>query len=138
MRIAAVVVTGVLLVAGCGGSGHTTHGSGGRTIDVEMRDIAYAPDRVSVKAGESVQFVFHNTGKVTHDAFVGDEHAQLEHESAMSTAAGGHHGDSSAITVEPGKSGTLTRTFAANDDVVIGCHEPGHYEAGMKLHIDAT
>jgi uncharacterized cupredoxin-like copper-binding protein len=50
---------------------------------------------------------------------------------------GGHH-DDDAITVEPGKLGSLTHTFKAGDGLAIGCHEPGHYAAGMKLAITVS
>jgi uncharacterized cupredoxin-like copper-binding protein len=35
----------------------------------------------------------------------------------------------------PGGTGDLTYTFRAGEDVLIGCHEPGHYAAGMRLAI---
>ena len=34
-------------------------------------------------------------------------------------------------TVEPDETGEITHTFAEGDRLLIGCHEPGHYEAGM-------
>jgi uncharacterized cupredoxin-like copper-binding protein len=46
----------------------------------------------------------------------------------------GGHGDA-GIKVEPGKTGELTHTFRKGESVVIGCHEPGHYAAGMKLAV---
>lgn len=49
--------------------------SGGRSIEIEMRDTAYASSAVKVTAGEKVRLVFHNTGKVDHDAFIGDDMA---------------------------------------------------------------
>jgi uncharacterized cupredoxin-like copper-binding protein len=44
-------------------------------------------------------------------------------------------GDMNAITVEPGKAGQLTHTFDKTGTVEIGCHEPGHYAAGMKIAV---
>ena len=29
-------------------------------------------------------------------------------------------------------------TVESDDGVLIGCHEPGHYEAGMTLALDVT
>ena len=54
--------------------------------------------------------------------------------------ASGEAGDEAegAITVEPGSTGELTHTFSAADEVLIGCHEPGHYDAGMRLGIQLT
>lgn len=135
------LLTAVVLVGGCGGGGaHDDEPHGGsaqptRTVDVTMKDIAYDPTTVTVKAGETVKFVFRNEGKIRHDAFLGDEAAQSEHEKKMGSEGG--HGDN-AITVDPGKTGEITHTFKAGDAVLIGCHEPGHYVAGMKLAVTVT
>ena len=134
--------------AGCGGGmdhGSMSHGSSAgtgsiRTVDVTMRDVMFDPPAVTVKDGETVTIVFHNAGKIRHDAFLGDESAQAEHEKQMgmsSTSMGGHM-DDDAISVEPGNAGSLTHTFKMGDTLVIGCHEPGHYAAGMKLAIVVT
>lgn len=150
----------VLVAAACGGSGDdgvvadspqsTSAGSGARTVEVTMADIAYKPATISVKDGETVRFVFRNEGKLAHDAFIGDEAAQMDHEKQMSstdTMAGmdtmngtdnATGGDANGITVDPGKSGELTYTFRSGEDVLIGCHQPGHYKAGMKLTVDVT
>jgi uncharacterized cupredoxin-like copper-binding protein len=136
----------VMLAGGCGGGSHDneSHGSAAepiRTIEVIMKDIAYDPAAVTVKAGETVKFVFRNEGKIRHDAFIGDEAAQAEHEKEMreqrSDGTDGHHGDD-AIIVDPGQTGSLTHTFKAGDALVIGCHELGHYAAGMKLTVTVT
>jgi uncharacterized cupredoxin-like copper-binding protein len=138
------ILSAVLLVGGCGGGSHGSHGGSAeptRTVDVTMRDIAYDPATLSVKAGETVKFVFRNEGRIRHDAFIGDEAAQAEHEKEMreesSDGKDGHHGDD-AITVDPGETGSLTHTFKAGDVLVIGCHEVGHYAAGMKLTVTVT
>jgi uncharacterized cupredoxin-like copper-binding protein len=141
------IVTAVVLVGGCGGGGsHDSMSHGGaaeptQTVDVTMRDIAYDPPAVTVKAGETVQFVFHNQGQIRHDAFLGDEAAQAEHEKEMRKEGSGGMDDrhsADAITVDPGKTGSLTHTFKAGDALVIGCHELGHYTAGMKLAVTVT
>jgi uncharacterized cupredoxin-like copper-binding protein len=120
-----------------------------------MTDNAFSPARVEVTAGETVTFAFRNEGTVTHDAVVGDAEAQAAHEEEMRAAEagpGGHatdgtdamegmgHGgeagdDEAAITVEPGAAGELTHTFAGGEALLIGCHEPGHYDAGMRIDV---
>jgi uncharacterized cupredoxin-like copper-binding protein len=134
------MLTAVVLLGGCGGGSHESHDGAAepsRTVDVTMRDIAYDPAAVTVKAGETVKFVFRNEGEIRHDAFLGDEAAQAEHEEEMRKKGSGHHGDD-AITVDPGKTGSLTHTFKAGDMLIIGCHEPGHYATGMKLAVTVT
>jgi uncharacterized cupredoxin-like copper-binding protein len=140
-RVPTFLAVGMLsaVVAGCGGGGHESHGSmtdaeATRTVDVTMKDIAYEPTSVTVKPGETVKFVFHNEGQILHDAFIGDEAAQADHEKEMREHAGkmdGEHG----IKVLPGKTGSLTHTFKTGEAVIIGCHETGHYAAGMKLTV---
>jgi uncharacterized cupredoxin-like copper-binding protein len=47
----------------------------------------------------------------------------------------GLHHDDSGTTVEPGQTATLTHTFTRAGSTIIGCHEPGHYKADMKLTV---
>lgn len=153
LRIALAVSALMLLAAACGSSDNgavvTVPTSGGtpRTVEIEMRDIAYVPTSVDVKRGETVRFVFTNKGAVAHDAFIGDKAAQDDHEMKMrdmsSTSmadhgASGSGGASNGITVEPGATGELTYTFDSTGEVLIGCHQPGHYEAGMKLALNVS
>jgi uncharacterized cupredoxin-like copper-binding protein len=149
-RIALAFLAAVVIVAGCGGGGSHDHASQGnaagspRTVDVEMRDIAYVPASVSVRTGETVKFVFHNRGQAVHEAFIGDEAAQKEHENEMrgegmnGAGMNSTHHDDEAVRVEPGKTATLTHTFSQAGPVLIGCHEPGHYAAGMKLAVTVS
>ena len=107
-----------------------------RTVVIQMRDNHFEPDRLEVERGETVAFRFVNRGSVRHDAFIGDSDEQDEHESEARMADGdehdgGHEGETNALTLEPGKRGTLTHRFTESGRILIGCHEPGHYAAGM-------
>jgi uncharacterized cupredoxin-like copper-binding protein len=143
-RALTFVTVGLLsfVAIGCGGDHGESHGSTSdakatRTIDVTMKEFAYEPASVSVKAGETVKFVFRNEGQILHDAFIGDEAAQTEHEKEMREA--GQHREDHAINVIPGKTGELTHTFdKAGEALIIGCHETGHYAAGMKLTVTVS
>ncbi len=140
-RVLGLVAT-VVFLGGCGGGGHGAHSStADRVVNVTMRDIAFDPAAVEVKAGETVRFVFHNEGQIRHDAFIGDEAAQAEHEKEMQEAGSdgknGHDGGH-GITVDPGDIGSLTHTFKAGDALIIGCHEIGHYAAGMKAAVTVS
>jgi uncharacterized cupredoxin-like copper-binding protein len=144
-RIVLAATIGVLglVAAACGGSdsnGSNATGDDVRSIEIEMRDTAFAPNSITVAAGEEVRLVFHNTGKVDHDAFIGDEMAQADHEEEMRDDGGMHHdgGDSDAVTVEPGETGTLTHTFKEGERALIGCHQPGHFAAGMKIKVTTS
>lgn len=136
------IATVITALAACGGGddASTSDGSTGadRTVEINMVDIAFEPDTLEVSRGETVRFVFTNRGTAPHDAFIGDADAQAEHEAEMRESDddhNGHDGDADAITVEPGATGELTHTFEERGTVEIGCHQPGHYEAGMTIEV---
>ena len=132
--LAIVAVAGI--VAGACGSDGESGSDASRTIDVDMVDIAFEPDTLEVKKGETVTFRFRNGGKVAHDAFIGDTEAQAEHEEEMGGEKGHHADEEDAVTVDPGETESLTYTFDGDgDSIEIGCHQPGHYAAGMRLKI---
>lgn len=143
LPLRSLLVGVVLVTAACGGSdGNSTGGAGdARTVEVTMADNRFEPATLTVARGEEVKFVLRNAGTVVHDAYVGDAEAQAEHEADMRGGGGGHdaHGGgddgAGAITVEPGKTGTLTHTFDEAGEIEIGCHEPGHYAGGMKIAV---
>jgi len=137
VALVAISALAVLAACGSGDAGETTASASDadRTIEVQMRDIAFAPTAIDVRTGEKVRFVFTNTGQVTHDAFIGDEAAQEAHEKEM---RGGHdHGKASnEVSVDPGKTRELTYTFDKPGRILIGCHQPGHYTGGMKADVN--
>lgn len=147
-RIFPLVLAGLLVTATACGSDEPDAGAQGgseRTVEVRMVDIAFEPTSVEAKAGETVRFVFTNEGKVVHDAFIGDEAAQDDHESEMRSMDGmdpgemGHSDDDDdGVTVAPGETAELTHTFAEAGPLLIGCHEPGHYEGDMVIDLDVT
>lgn len=138
--IAAVAVLG-LVAAGCGSDDDNDASSDtdARTVEIEMRDTAFSPDHIDVDRGETIRFVFHNTGAAVHDAFIGDDDAQNDHEIEMRDQDDSDmgHGDIShdegGITVDPGDTGKMTHTFTEAGTVLVGCHQPGHYAGGMKF-----
>jgi uncharacterized cupredoxin-like copper-binding protein len=40
--------------------------------------------------------------------------------------------------VAPGDTGELTYTFDEAGPLEVGCHEPGHYDAGMKIAVNVA
>ena len=122
-----------------------------------MVDIAFEPTALSIRAGETVKFVFTNEGAAEHEATFGDEAEQEEHATAMREAEGMDmdeaeegHGDDEAtddghdeqdeiapLVLEPGASGEVVVTFDDPEvmSTIIGCHIPGHWEAGMRMDV---
>ena len=141
-RSPAAVATALLLAvlaAACGQGGHG--GQAGRTVTIGMRDIAFEPDRLEVKAGETIEFVFRNTGQAEHEAVIGDEKLQESQEGdGPSGHAGGHKGSEHVprVVLSPGRTGKLSYTFDKPGNLFIGCHVPNHWEAGMKIAITVT
>jgi len=118
------------LFAACGGEDQKAD----RNVRIEMSDIEFSIETLDVTKGETVKFEFTNSGKLDHDAFIGDEAAQTEHEASMRSGDSGHdHSGSDAITVQPGRTRSLTYTFDEPGEIIVGCHETGHYDAGMKI-----
>jgi uncharacterized cupredoxin-like copper-binding protein len=116
-------------------------GADATVIPVSMVDNRFEPATFTVRKDRPVIFRFRNDGTVRHEAVIGDDQVQQDHAGAMdrmSDAGMGdmHHGaGEGAVVVDPGKSADLTMTFPRSGEVVIGCHQPGHYEAGMKATV---
>jgi uncharacterized cupredoxin-like copper-binding protein len=151
-RLFALTLIATLAVVGaaCGDDDEGASGAGadGEVIEIDMVDNAYAPSEVEVPAGEEVTFRFANTGTLMHEAYIGDDAMQAEHEATMQeqaemgdmggTSHGSEHGDADVLEVESGEDGDLTYTFDEPGDYVIGCHQPGHYDDGMKMRVTAV
>lgn len=142
LALAASTAALVLGLSSCGSdgrdAGHAAPAGPRRTVDVTMVDNEFMPRSITVEAGETVVLRFHNDGSMAHDAYLGDDAAQAEHEAEMMSDMGtdmGHYGDEDAATVEPGETGTITHTFQEGGRLVIGCHQPGHYAAGMRMAV---
>jgi uncharacterized cupredoxin-like copper-binding protein len=141
LPLIAGLATLTIVVAACGESSTTTSpdtaGTGTRTVDVAMEDIKFETTSLTVQAGETIDFRFTNTGKVAHDAFIGDNAAQMDHEAEMGQMGGtdDHATEEEALVLQPGESGELTYTFDKAGTFEVGCHQPGHYAAGMKIDV---
>lgn len=131
----AATVGSLFLLAACATQG-LENAEADRTIVITMRDNHFEPDEIEVGEGEVIALRFVNRGSQRHDAFVGNEAAQEAHEREASSGGHAGHGadETNAVTVEPGTSETLVYTFAGHD-LLIGCHEPGHYESGMVARV---
>lgn len=96
-------------------------------------DLTFNPSELTVAQGETVTFRVINKGKIPHEFILGDEATQDEHEEAMSEKGGmTMHDEPNAIVVAAGETKEITWRFAEAGTVIFGCHEPGHYAAGMR------
>jgi uncharacterized cupredoxin-like copper-binding protein len=154
-RLSAGVAATVFAAVGC--ADHGDHAGGASTtaeatsapstrwVTVTMTDNAFSPSSIEATAGEIVRFKFVNEGSVVHEALIGTEAEQADHERAMAGEMSGmdmgsggdehaaHHG---ALKVQPGETGISSKRFDRAGTVLIGCHQPGHYEAGMQATVE--
>lgn len=167
-RTLALVTAGAiatLILAGCGSESDTESASetlsDGDRVEVEMTDLALDPSEFTVTQGATVTFVFDNTDTIDHEALIGDDVAQDEHEAEMMESGGdmphGGSGDATnsttgdgmghksgatdpgeSVEVAPGETAEITHTFDEAGTVLLGCHEPGHYDGGMMASITVT
>ncbi|MGH2384513.1 MAG: cupredoxin domain-containing protein [Candidatus Limnocylindria bacterium] len=124
-----------LVLAACAPSGGASADGDVRSVEVRMTDeLRFEPAEITVSAAETVRFEVTNDGQAVHEFLIGDEAAQGEFAEEM--AEGGMHTETDAgVTVQPGETETFEYTFDAPGELLAGCHEPGHYEAGMVASI---
>lgn len=106
------------------------------TIEVTMRDDnTYEPSEIEFDEGQTIRFVVANEGQLKHEFLIGTLAEHEEHATQMKEgeAKGMEHGSTLlGVSVEPGDESDFTYTFPSNRQLIFGCHEPGHFEAGMK------
>lgn len=111
-----------------------------KTINVDAGDnMRFKFDRTDIRRGDVVKFIIRNTGRTRHEFSIGDEKYQRAHAAMMKKMPGMVHDDSpNMTTLEPGESRTLIWKFdrPVAGALLFACHEPGHFEAGMKLNVD--
>jgi len=104
-----------------------------KTIKIEMTDFNYTVDgvkdgTVNLKVGETVTLVFVNDGKVVHDAHFGTD-ADLTGRFYKNNIVAPFD----MLVLEAGERAQLTFTPTTEGTFELGCMQPGHYEAGMKV-----
>jgi uncharacterized cupredoxin-like copper-binding protein len=143
LRAFVVLAPLVLVVAACSGRAAVPSATAAPSeiaaaaptaqVEVTMTDaMRFEPAALTVKRGAPVTFVVKNAGLIVHEFFVGAEAAQVEHAMEMAMPGMTSHGHRNGLSVKPGETGELTMTFAEAGSQVVGCHEPGHYDAGMS------
>ena len=107
-------------------------------VDMDMLEFGYSCNLPAIEAGTVIEFRMVNIGAVEHEAVFGDLVAQDEAEAQMAASSGDEdaHGDDDhgtpTLVLAPGESGTIVVMFDEPGDMIIGCHVPGHWDAGMR------
>ena len=105
-----------------------------RTVEVTALDsFVFEPSTIAVSAGETVTFEITNSGHAAHEFTLGDAAMQQEHADAMAHMPDGMpHDLPNSVRLQPGETKELTWQFGHASTIEFACHEPGHYEAGMR------
>jgi plastocyanin len=83
--------------------------------------MRFTPDRLSVKAGETVRFFIVNKGKLPHEMVIGTGAEIDEHAAMMKKMPGMVHKEANQITLAPGQRGGIVWQFAKAGTVSFAC-----------------
>lgn len=140
---AILLLAAVLLLSACS-AGAPTVGtdSSPRRIDLTMTDeMTFEPATIQVRRGETVRFVVRNASNEAHEAYIGTEEEQRIHATDHS-GFGNDQADTPhmgyGVHVAPFGNGEMLAKLDEDLPYVIGCHYPGHYEAGMRAIIEVA
>jgi uncharacterized cupredoxin-like copper-binding protein len=103
-----------------------------RLVAVDMSDqLKFAPAEMSVAKGETVTFLVSNLGTVVHEFAVGPAD-KVDADEVDGTIV------KEADEIDAHRVKTVTYTFDGAGPYGFACHEPGHFQAGMKGSITFT
>jgi len=102
--------------------------AGPRTVEIRLRHSRFEPSTIQAEAGETLRFVIVNTDPIDHEFIVGDRAVQELHEGGTEAY---HDPGPGEVTVLAGETVTTTYAFDGQD-LLFGCHVPGHYAYGMR------
>jgi uncharacterized cupredoxin-like copper-binding protein len=110
-----------------------------RVVELSIEGMHFIPDRIEVKAGELVAFVVTNPNDIPHELFIGTAAEQAAHEAMHMAAAASNqaqvrHGGY-GIYLAPHDTGVVSYRFDTAGEIVLGCHLPGHWDAGMHATV---
>lgn len=132
----------LVLLTGCGRStsqvtvtGVPTASAAPVVVEVDMLDRRFSPDSFTFSQGSVVVFRFRNTTAERHQAAVGDGNFQQDRVSGQLDP---NDPLVNTVVVEPGGTADLPYRMDVPGELLIGCHEPGHWEAGMRATVTVT
>ena len=103
-----------------------------RVIRVDTSDaMRYFPDQIRIKRGDTVRFVVHNGGQLTHEMVLGTMDDLKKHAAALKRRGTLERDGANVAHVEPGGSGRIVWQFTKAGEFYYGCLMPGHFDAGM-------
>jgi uncharacterized cupredoxin-like copper-binding protein len=144
MRCCAGIVAasgiGLMALVGCsanlGGSGTDQNPT---IIHMSIEGYHFIPDDIVVHEGETVRFMITNQTDRAHELFIGtpaeQEADEARHQGAspMEQPNMSHYGY--GIYLPAYGAGEFEYHFTVANGIMIGCHLPGHWAAGMRASI---
>jgi uncharacterized cupredoxin-like copper-binding protein len=110
-----------------------------RSINIAMTDaMRFAPDRLTVRQGETVRLVIRNNGKMLHELVIGTRQELDAHAALMLKFPNMEHDEPYMAHVDPGKTGQIVWHFNRAGEFDFACLIAGHYQAGMVGKITVT
>ena len=110
-----------------------------RTIEIAMTDaMRFAPDRLTVRQGETVRILIRNNGRILHELVIGTQKELDEHAALMVKFPNMEHDEPYMAHVDPGKTGQIVWHFNRAGEFHFACLIAGHYQAGMVGRITVT
>lgn len=113
-----------------------------RVVELTMtEELTFEPAQVEVRRGEAVSFSIRNVSGEGHEAYIGTQEQQRLHDIEHSGLSPSEQAEVTHLLsgrhIAPFGTGVIEYAFQDPDldEIVIGCHYPGHYEAGMQVVI---
>jgi uncharacterized cupredoxin-like copper-binding protein len=123
------LATAVVVAAAVAVAIVVTRADDARTVELVVEHSHFAPDTLTVRAGQEVRFVMVNDDPIDHELIIGPMSVQREHERGHDTH---HDGSDGAVSVPANSRGTTTYVFDEAGTIYFGCHLPGHWDYGMR------
>ncbi len=107
-----------------------------------MERMRFIPDQLTAKVGETIAFVVTNPNDIAHEVYIGDMADQMAHHATHMALPSDqqqlatHYG--MGLFLDPHGTGVFTYHFATAGQVFLGCHLPGHWEAGMRAVVTVS
>jgi len=107
-------------------------GDADRAVHITATDqLTFDPDEIEVQVGETITFEIENSGTVDHEFVLGAAAWQEQHEQEMQGGGMEMGEEPNELEVPAGETVSITWQFAEAGTTHFGCHEPGHFPAGM-------
>jgi uncharacterized cupredoxin-like copper-binding protein len=117
------VAAAVMALPACGeGSGAVA------TETVRIRQSAFVPAVIEVRAGQPLRLLLDNTDPIDHEWIVGDEATHAAHRTGTEPY---HAARPTEVSIEAGRRRMTTVAFEQPGKYRFVCHLPGHEAYGM-------